>query len=349
MWHSCLCCAKACPPGSAIAATSPEVLCAPCGGNTVQPYANRSECWECPPRAVANKLHTGCSCIAGHTFRASSASCEPCAAGTFQTGAPNMRSCEPCPVHTFSAAGSTSCSRCPAGSFAPAGSPSCTACAHDHALVNGSCISCPSGQQYDRARLQCSLCAPGLHKPDSGNRPCVPCEAHRHLHSLAGASQCTRCPPRTAMLNNGSCGTCARGFRLSMDGRCEPCAPNSASAGGVSRSCTRCAAGLHAPAASAQCSPCPSARMFAVANGSNCHSCGAGQRRVAARCEPCALWNEISFGGAAEHCVSCPRGSFPTLKRDACFYCPRDLVFVDGDCRRCDPPLRFDWSVGLCV
>lgn len=271
------------------------------------------------------------TCPRDRDFRieATTASCKPCPAGTFNPyyGGKASSVCHACPAGTTSARGATRCRPCPgAQQSSSAGSGVCATC------PKGSFLTAPC-VPGNKPASPCSKCAIGSYSSSRNSLGCTACPGG-FTTAKAGATSKTQCHP---------CGV--RGVKCSCRQRTagEPWNQVASYRLKGSDECVRCPSGTRArtPFATApdQCVKCPAGTAY---NENSCRTCPAGTR---------------SFGRGAAACratsaASCPRGKkkngdgvcVDNIEHDVCL----QMDLSDGRCLQCPKGFRIDAATGRC-
>ena len=345
---------------AALPRTSAALHCEACPASAYSDAAGASDCSACAGCAVIGAARSGCGgasagvCIACGvgTFKANgSGSCEPCAAGAFQSqvGQAQCIACSSiaCPnsAHRKGCGGASMgyCGTCSPGTFISGSA--CVPCAAGRfsAAENAAgCDACATDTYQPQARrgfcLRHAVCAAGEHETvapsATSDRACAPCAAGRFA-STRGLRACLACAASSFQpdAGRGFClphTVCAKGEHVASlpsptaDRQCAPCAAQHFSNSTNMGACARCPGGKYqASAASAFCESCSEGffcNVSAATGLTEKAQCPAGFSCSGARVDKCE--HKISDVDTGK-CVSCPDRSFADTTSNACMPCPR--------------------------
>ena len=334
----------------------------PSGHNTSGPGA--SHVGQCVPPGGAPCDADNCTCPAGYYVlydnKNASASCEPCANGTYLAEASQQTACWHCHTvreHSVTLAPATAhpdACVCPPGYERSGNAKTCDLCAHGkfNPVHNGSCIACAgdSNTTDERGALHahqchcprgfeprtngtegCTLCAAGAVSPGSGV-PCEMCLADHYADSDMGV--CTRCPV----------GLRARPGTQGLAG-CEKCEVGSGW-NNESYSCETCGSVKVGPGKDQVCEPCAEGQ---VAVNNVCEACALGWTRYAGdnACKPCQAntygVHETSTGGPERAvCEQCGQNEVapPGSSSATSCMCALGYAKYQGTCSHCPVETR---------
>lgn len=323
-----------------------------------------SVCQPCSPGSYTDQpAMTECiKCDAGYvqlmSAQVSSASCQGCMPGTYQTGLGMGRvsDCLRCPAGTHQTGLGmglhTDCILCRAGTYQSL---------LGQAFV-GSCILCKAGEYQTMLGAQnqtaCEKCTAGTYQSVKGGQdPCVPCgrgfygtAAGMPIESLA----CIPCPvgtyqSRLGAVNNSSCMFCEEGtyqpqLAAQSDEDCVWCPTGTYQtqpAATTLEACLQCPLGTYQPGLAAttleDCLACEVGTYQSASGGGpseTCLLCPAGTFQTShligllETCIKCAagLYQPETGASTEDACVPCSAGTFQTLEGsitgDGCEMCP---------------------------
>ena len=329
-----------CSSGTYQSMTS-EIECLSCPNGYVSTAPGSDKCTMCPNGKGTKPTHTSCqSCTSGQGSFAGI--CEDCPPGKRS----NANVCELCRYNEYQDAyGKSFCKSCVNRVSAP-GATACGPCAAAKYLLDGTCVSCKSGEYR------------GVDDPEDR---CIPVNApcpHGMKASTGADGTCESCPDGKQS-DQGTCTNCTAGF-FEKDSVCESCPVGYYQAQDGQVSCTMCGTFKFASIGSRDCKNCdetynivvngicdvcPQGKMYDMNAATShliedCKSCPAGEE-VASKttCKPCTK-NEFSEQG--EYCQLCPTGfATQSTGSSSCIKC------VDGDCNGVCPEGEY-LSEGIC-
>ena len=314
--------------------------CRPCpaGQNTSGPgasYAGRCVLPGGAPCDVDN-----CTCPPGyyvlHDIGSASASCKPCAHGTYLAEASQQTVCEHCGAvreHSVTLAPATTHPEacvCPPGRVRSGDAKTCALCAHGkfNPVHNGSCIAC-AGDGNTTANT-------GAQSPDDchcgiGFEP-----------QTGGTAGCTPCTPGAASPGHGaSCVTCgADQYVDASAGECTQCPAGKRAGRGTEGigGCLKCGNGLGWNAVASQCEHCGGAAYGPDSEQQLCVPCAEGQKAVDNICTACTLgWTRHAGDKVCERCPANTYGvyepSTDNPERAVCRECGQNMITPPGSSR----------------
>ena len=283
-------------------------------------------------------------CMPGYFFDSAYGGCVICPVGNYCVN--NLQ--RECNAHSIApSSGMTTCTYCSGETlrYADISHTKCVRCdgARD-VVLNGVCMSCPSGYVADSDHTECVECGAGSYLQDgecivcpvghscSGDGTAVPCE--KGTYSVEeGASACSLCDTGFSTKISGatSCDTCAAGFYASGRG-CVECQAGYACPGG-GKSPYICPRGSYSEAGAGLCVSCDtgySTDNNGATSADECNTCVPGYYyNQNNRCELCMAGYSCP-GGRTDASV-CPKGSFSDDGAESCTKCPNGYTTTGSE------------------
>lgn len=310
-----------CRPGTYSPGYGAQVVnaCLMCPGNTMS-SSGASSCTPCPAESYASLDKTKCvNCPPGKELD-NEGKCKPCLPKFFRPDR-SLQECQVCPDGYTSKAGATSCKKmkpCPLGYEVEF--KDCSKCSAGYFRGKGMerCEKCPPYTVSSRGAAKCHGCLPGRFFKDSRCESCPGGSKTVGKGGIVCRVNNAVCPVSYFEKKNGDCHTCPPGFRYDLVGKkCEECAANEYSPGGVVINCEKCPTGM-------------------VGVGASC-SCPAGKRLVNGRCVlcPAGTYRILTSYLAIDECGDCWHPISETYDvsssdRTRCEPCPGRTITTDG-------------------
>lgn len=241
------------------------------------------------------------------------------------------------------------CIACSSEAHAAPGATMCTTCPEGEVLMrDGKCGSCPAGNSWNNRKWRCERCYSNTFQPrrNVASR-CLRCAANEH--SEMGATSCSRCPSTTALMRNGTCGTCPPGKHYSsFQRKCVNCGLNQFQPDeNIKKDCFTCSEDTFSMRGASMCTRCKPNEV--LMRDGNCSSCPGGTSfdRDSLRCRPCR-YGEYSRGtGMHQTCEYCPRFQYSGRMSAECVTCPQGQALIKKskellECDSCPPGYYYD-------
>lgn len=278
--------------------------CELCRAGTFQTESGKVDCEDCPKGTSSGKGATECITCGEDEYVNNNGKCATCPPGRYFEEYENK--CRKCEMNRFkSGKGLGPCLPCPLGQFALEGASKCFECPDGSVLLRGGrCLKCPAGSRLNERQMTCDLCPINTYMPyESVETRCFRCSGP--MFAMEGATECTRCPRNTVLMQDGSCAACPDGSLYNDElFKCEECGVNQFTRGDMD-----------------YCESCPSL-SYSRPGASTCFACPVGQAFISSRdkCGTCGRGKEYdSYRG---RCRKCYEGSYKAdVGIQACDYC----------------------------